>query len=469
MGKLFDFDKNYNKHLRVFYYFMSVVLIYKNLYDLIFDFHSWSYPLHWYNITVILIIICGVVVFTRKLITTKTALILGMYSILSYVIVGNIISIYNQKEIEVYLLRDALYVSFLIIGLYLFINETHGLITGILFVIYFIIITIRSQNPFLLSHLHVFIVHFVSYILAINYFYRYLRHIIQKVNNNSQLIKNQNNELQVINKELTETHIHINAQHEELITLSESISNQNNILEEQNAKLEESVQLKSKLFSIIAHDIKSPLFSMSSLIELMLNKYEEFEDDRKKIFLTKMLSTSKVLQDLIENLLTWSRTQTGMLEIKPETIKLNETIDKIIEIYKNYASNKSVRIIHEIEDNLRVITDRMMLETVLRNIISNAIKYSFENGIVNVYVKKQHPGIQFSIQDHGVGINQERVNTLFSVSNSTITFGTKGEKGTGLGLRICKEFLEKLKGKLEIKSEENTGTTINIIIPDGVV
>jgi signal transduction histidine kinase len=362
-------------------------------------------------------------------------------------------------------LREALYSCFLITAAYLFLSEKHGLISGLIFLFYLIVATFLSKNQFLLTNLPSIVVLYLSYIVILNYFYRYLNHTLIKVNVDSKVIKKQNEELTTINEELNETQRQINAQHEEVLSLSESVSSQNKILEEQNAKLEESMQQKSKLFSIIAHDIKSPLSSIASLTELMIEKYDELPDERKKIYLTKMLSSNKLLQSLLENLLTWSRSQTGLIQIKPEKIELKDTIEKIIAIYKNYASNKSLQLIREIDDNIYVIADRMMIETILRNLISNAIKYSFEHGVVSIHVEKQGMYIKVTIKDYGIGIDKERINTLFSYSNGIITLGTQGEKGTGLGLRICKEFIEKLNGKIWIESESNLGTTINFILP----
>jgi len=188
-------------------------------------------------------------------------------------------------------------------------------------------------------------------------------------------------------------------------------------------------------------------------------------EEKKKIWLTKSLSSTKLLYELLENLLIWSRSQIGMIEVNPELINLDETIEKIFNIYRNYASNKSIQLIKQVNPDLTVNADKMMLETVLRNLTSNAIKYSFENGTVTVYAKKNNQHIVVSVVDTGVGIQPERKNILFALENNSFTIGTSGEKGTGLGLRICKEFIEKHNGKIWIEQETEKGTTISFTFP----
>jgi signal transduction histidine kinase len=465
MKDFLDFDKNFHQHTRILYIVFSFLGILGNVLDLIFNFHSWFYILNIYNLIVITIIASCLVLFLNNKIGIKGAIKITLYTLLANIIISNYTTIFNDPNNSLYLLREALFTCFLITAAYLLLNEVHGLATGLIFISYFILATTISKNEFLNENLPGILILYLSYLLILNYFYRYLNFNIRKINEDRDIIKKQNEELKLINNELKESQRHINAQHEELIALTESISDQNKMLAEQNNKLEESVQQKAKIFSIIAHDIKSPLYSMTSLAELMYEKFDEVKDERKKLFLSKIISSNHLLQNLIENLLTWTRSQTGMIEMNPEHINLRETIEKILSLYKNYASEKFLQIQRGIDDQIIINVDRMMIETVLRNLISNAIKYSYDHGIIDVSAEKQGLYYKVSVKDQGTGIDKSRIQSIFSSSDGIITSGTKGEKGTGLGLRICKEFIDKMQGKLWIESELNKGTTISFILP----
>lgn len=470
MVQSLGFHKYFEKEISLFYYILSFLGIAGNILDIITIYiHNPNIELD-LNIIAITSLFSAALLYNRKVLSLKTAFAIALYTIYLNMVLSNFASNWdgNEKFHEFYLLRETIFLGFIITAAFLFVNRMHGMIIGITFLIYYTYTAYSSKSEFLTTNVYIIFVIFVSYILTLNLFNKFINGSIKRIEEDSQTIKAQNDELSEVNDELMETQTQINAQHEELITLSESLYKQNQDLEDKNIKLEDAIQQKSKFFSIIAHDLKSPISSITSLTEQMLENYENMTEEKKKVWLNKSLSSTKFLYELLENLLVWSRSQIGMIELNNELINLNETIEKIFNIYHNYASNKSIRLTKQLDNNLTVYADRMMLETVLRNLTSNAIKYSFENGNVTIKASKLDQYIVVSVVDTGVGIQPERKNILFELENNSFTIGTSGEKGTGLGLRICKEFIHKLNGNIWVESEASKGTTINFSIPNVV-
>ena len=165
------------------------------------------------------------------------------------------------------------------------------------------------------------------------------------------------------------------------------------------------------------------------------------------------------------NLLEWARSQTGDIKFKPVLFEVDYLIKEIIELHKDVALEKDIKINHNLA-NLRVYADKNMLNTVLRNLLSNAIKYSNPNKNISLSAKKSTKGVLFMVQDEGIGIKEEDVNKLFRVDKELSTLGTNNEKGTGLGLILCKEFVEKHNGEIWVESLREKGTTFYFTIPD---
>jgi signal transduction histidine kinase len=464
MAQISGFHKYFEKEISLFYYIMSLLGIIGNGIDIITLYiKNPTYELE-LNIIAIVFLFSSALLYYKKVVSIKAAFTIAIYVIYGNMILSNI-TLSHEKFFEFFILREAIFAGFMITAAFLFSDRKHGLIIGVSFLIYYTIAIIDSKNEFLSTNLYIIFLVFISYILLLNLFNKFINHSITKIQEDALLIKSQNELLTEKNGELNESQTQINAQHEELLTLSESLYKQNEELEDKNKKLEDAIHQKSKFFSIIAHDLKSPISSITSLTEYMLENYEHMTEEKKKVWLTKSLRSTKLLFELLENLLIWSRTQIGMIEVHPEPIDLSETVEKTISIYKNYASNKSVYLVKAVKDNLVLCADRMMIETIMRNLLSNAIKYSFEHGVVTINAEKVDQRIVVSVIDSGVGISSGKQTSLFDLNDGTVTLGTSGEKGTGLGLRICKEFIEKHNGNIWVESEANKRTVVNFSIP----
>ncbi len=249
-------------------------------------------------------------------------------------------------------------------------------------------------------------------------------------------------------------------------------------LKKQKKKLEEMVQnrtkelaeinaTKDKLFSIIAHDLRSPFNAILGFTNILIENYDNF--DRKMIH--KVLNDLKLSGEnafsLLENLLTWSQTQQNRIEFKPGCIPVNSYVSQKIQEYNTVSKRKDIEIIYKTEINgASVFADTNMLSLVLRNLLSNAIKFSDRGSVIHLTVKKENQGwITFCVADKGLGIAEERVNTIFELDERKSVDGTQGEKGTGLGLILCREFVEKHKGRIWVVSEKGHGSAFYFTIP----
>jgi signal transduction histidine kinase len=256
----------------------------------------------------------------------------------------------------------------------------------------------------------------------------------------------------------------------DLQNLNEEIKTQSEELKDKNDKLEELNATKNKLFSIIAHDLKSPFNSLLGISEQLAENHESFSDDELEKYLKIVKDGTVKTYNLLENLLTWAQSQTDRIKFEPKNTDIHELGNTIISLVAESAKNKNIRINSEIPKNTVVFADVNMLNTVIRNLINNAIKFTPEGG--NIILKSQiiinndnREYIQISIQDRGVGIKPEIITKIFSISESITTKGTNNETGTGLGLIVCKEFVERHGGKIWVESEINKGSEFLFTIP----
>ncbi len=223
-------------------------------------------------------------------------------------------------------------------------------------------------------------------------------------------------------------------------------------------QLKESNAAKDKLFSIISHDLKNPFHSINSAIRLMIDEGDEISLEDRNRFLKNILSTSEKSYNLLENLLLWSRHQMDKVEFLPERISISEVVIHSVELLKEIATFKNISICLELDENAYIMADRTMLETVIRNLITNAIKFTKDNGKISVVSNIVKDKLELSIIDSGVGILSEDIPRLFQIDKTFTTLGTKNETGTGLGLIICKDFVEKNNGQIWVESEINKGS-----------
>lgn len=251
---------------------------------------------------------------------------------------------------------------------------------------------------------------------------------------------------------------------EEIVTIRTSeIIEQKNELEKILAELNASQKTKDKMYSIISHDLKNPFIALLGLTEILLDDYEELSDDEKIDFIRRLYRTSKSTFSLLENLLDWTRSQSGRIVIQPRIYELNPDIEYVIGHVAGIAEQKNIKIINS-TPQISAYYDQNTIQTVLRNLIGNAVKFSPENSNIIVNAVPDKEFIYVSVTDSGSGISPDVFDKLFDSEQSISTIGTANEAGTGLGLKLCKEFVEKNGGILTVESSEK-GTTFKFSIP----
>jgi signal transduction histidine kinase len=236
-------------------------------------------------------------------------------------------------------------------------------------------------------------------------------------------------------------------------------------LQEQSKQLLELNAAKDKFFSIIAHDLRSPFNSIIGFSEIMLENAQVRIYDVMEEYSKIILTSAKRAMDLLTNLMEWSRSQTGRMEFNPGAMELVSLITEIELLFHGIADQKSIRINLEIPPSATIYADRDMISTVLRNLISNAIKFTNFGGKINISIEDQPEELTVSIRDTGVGMKKEKLEKLFRIDSESSTLGTNREKGTGLGLILCKEFIEKHEGKIWVESEVGKGSVFRFTIP----
>ncbi|MCB0805827.1 MAG: HAMP domain-containing histidine kinase [Bacteroidales bacterium] len=222
---------------------------------------------------------------------------------------------------------------------------------------------------------------------------------------------------------------------------------------------------KDKFFSIIAHDLKNPFNSLLGFSDLLKNDFDSYKKDDIKRFIGIIHESSKHGFDLLENLLQWSRSQTGRIAFIPDQVNIADLIDGCIDLLKTTADKKEIRMYKDIPHDITVYGDLEMLSTVFRNLISNAIKFTLRGGRIKIKAKQNTRSVTISVIDTGVGIPEEKIPDLFRIDKQVSTYGTGNEKGTGLGLILCKEFIDKHKGKIKVSSERKNGSEFKVILP----
>ena len=237
------------------------------------------------------------------------------------------------------------------------------------------------------------------------------------------------------------------------------------LIKQQNFDLQESNATKDKLFSIIAHDLKNPFAVILSLSETLADTFRDLDSDELEECLKKMNSSAQKVYELLANLLTWSRSQTGNIQFNPKKLKLNLLVQEITELLRNQFELKNIKLNIEIDPGLMVLADNNMLNTVMRNLISNAIKYTNKAGNITVSGNEYSDYIEIAIKDNGVGIDQDIIDKLFKIEHKVSLPGTGNERGTGLGLILCRDFIEKHGGRIWLASELGKGSTFYFTIP----
>ncbi len=272
-------------------------------------------------------------------------------------------------------------------------------------------------------------------------------------------LQNQTMKLNKMNVDLIEKQNFINEQHEEIIK-------QRNKLQKNNDQLTDLNATKDKFFSIIAHDLKNPLGSIMGSLEILSEGFSVFEKEQIMEMIKEASGSSHIVYKLVENLLYWAQSVTGKMEFKKVDINVANLINSNHKIAGYTSRPKNITLnVDKIDDSLVIKADEDMLHFIFRNLLSNAIKFTPVDGKIQLKTTKYSNGVLFEITDNGVGLTKEKIADLFQIAKQVSTYGTNNEKGTGLGLILCKDFVEKHGGTIWVESEPGKGSSFFFSIP----
>jgi len=258
----------------------------------------------------------------------------------------------------------------------------------------------------------------------------------------------------------------------ELKQLADSFNNMAKELREQisssdklNKELMESNQSKDAFFSIIAHDLKNPFSAILGLADLLTNQYNDFDEKERKEFIDEINNSSKIVYELLNNLLTWARSQSGKIQLNREILDLKLIAERSIGSYTASARQKDIGILNKIPEHVTVYADQYTLSVIINNVLNNAIKFTGEGGMIVFSAKAGPESVEISIKDTGVGMSKEILDGLLAPAGLSTNPGTNNEKGTGLGMTLIREFIGKNDGTFHIESEPGAGTDFRITLP----
>ncbi len=278
---------------------------------------------------------------------------------------------------------------------------------------------------------------------------------LQEKNN---ILEEQSENLNEVNTLLEERQQHIEEQAEELRVQTDSLSQTNTELNELNS-------MKDKFFSIIAHDLKNPFNTIIGFTSLLKSSYKDYKEEKRIQMIEYIHNSASSAYSLLENLLHWSRSQTNRLKVEPRRLMLKDVVDTNHQILEGMLRRKNLRFRVDVPDDVYVFADEEMLNTVLRNLLSNAAKFTSPGGIIDVHARLSDELVITGIIDTGIGMDEEELKNLFRIDTSTSKKGTSGEEGTGLGIILCKEFIKKMHGKIWVESKKGIGTSIFFSLP----
>ncbi len=254
--------------------------------------------------------------------------------------------------------------------------------------------------------------------------------------------------------------------HQENKMLNRMLKKQNIELDDKNVELKKAVETKNKFISIIAHDLRNPFNAINGLSDMLVKRLNP-DTDKRSFDMAKIIHDSaKGAYELLENLLVWARTQQNTIQYQPEMLKLHQVASEAINEIKVQADKKHIMLMNQTEMDDQIWADKQMLLTIIRNITSNAIKFTNEGGLIVIGSQQNEVATTIIIEDNGVGMTQEVIGKLFTVSKNKSTKGTSGESGSGMGLLITKEFVEKHLGTINVESTVGMGSKFIINFPN---
>jgi signal transduction histidine kinase len=412
----------------IFYLFSSVAII-GTIFEIYYSEFNSSHIVFHFNYIFILVSFVLVLLFYYKIITINIANGIIVYLLLLNIYLSQIFSI-NMDTYEAFFLRDTLVVSIIIPFAGFIQKKITTLIICTIHLVFYLVIILIFNNSFLESNFAIILLLICSYTGLIYYiFYMMEKSYIRRFD--------------LINK-LEIKNVKLHFQKDELHALNE---------------------MKDKIFSIVAHDLKNPFNSILLSADLLKSGCANMEPKLMEELIETITISTNQANNLLNNLLEWSRCKTKAVQFKPSTFNISELIEENVSLHENMLHKKNIQVKIEGNCSSQVQADIRMIGTVLRNLISNALKYTYKNGQINIKCEVSDKELKCSVSDSGMGIPKKQLKDLFKEDSQITTKGTEQEGGTGLGLILCHDFIQRHQGKIWAESEPGKGATFHFTIP----
>lgn len=415
---------------KYFYFFIFLVFIIGNLIDIASPRSGFSEYLKIINTSYIALAIIAIILFSLNVISLYSAAALTLYALIINIFLSLIFNV-SEPEFEIYYMREMMILGILLIPTGFILNKIHVLIFGSLIFVLYTGISFFTDSVFLRDNYVFLLIALVSYTISVYYIMLTLETWLNKQNN-----------------------------------LIAKLEEKNKILDNKREELNKINKTKDRIFSIIAHDLKNPFNSIIGFSDLLMLKHKKLTQEKTEKYL-KIINHSAIESEaLLNNILNWATSQTNDLKFNPSHIKTDNLIDNVQVYFKTTCAVKEISFSIINQNTETIKADGNMLTTIIRNLIENAIKFTPQKGEVILIIAKKDGETLFEIKDTGVGISEENMNKLFESDAVVHTQGTNKELGTGLGLIICKDFVERHGGKIWVESEVNLGTSFFFTIPN---
>ncbi len=412
---------------RALFYISSIFIAFAELIDLILSRHSAfiiiSNPIMAFLMLVIIFL------YAFKVIKVDLANGIVAYTIFAEMLISPHL-FWGIEYTEALYFRTFIVIMAIIPYISISIGAKHGIIIGILSFINFILIVILYKNPFLQKGFFTLSIVFFAYNLGIYFL-------------TTRLIKS----IKVLETNMSRK-IRINK-----------------ALKDQKLKLKQANDSKNRLVSIISHDLKNPFNTILGFLQLMESDLEEKQYDRLKTHHEFLHHSANQTYFLLQNMLEWARNEQETIQFTPTTFNVEDRIYQTTSLLLHELKRKNITFTKEITKDLSIFADEMMFESIVRNLITNAIKFTPKNGAIHLSCHETEYATMFYVKDNGIGMSQENINSLFVKKTLKSREGTDNETGTGLGLRICKDFIDYHKGQIWVKRNKSEGVTFYFSLP----
>jgi len=444
------------------YYFTLVFGLTGYILDVISFLES---PLVLYNnLVTIFITVSALALYLFRKSNFKLSYGIMVYAGILNMFTGTIADPWSEQGLS-FFLRDSLFVMVGLTLSALVVNKIHALIVGGIFLAYTLIYAIVAQNVFLKNSLYIIFI----FVGIFSYIVYYVVLIIEKSLHDLEVrrrtIETQNHKVKRINTLLMENQQQIEEQTEELGNKSKKLEQQSVLLHHKNGELDNLVRMKDKFISIIAHDLKNPLNVIMGFSDLLYQKYDSLSEEKKKNYIENLKKTADNTCNLLQNLLQWANAKSGNMDFKPQRVSLLTLVEENIRLMQEAAQQKDITLAFQCGKDIYIYADANMINTVIRNLLTNGIKFTSKGGEIRIICSRMDSIVQVIIKDNGIGMEEEKIRTLFTINKGRSIPGTAGESGSGLGLLICKEFIEKNEGTIEVVSKPGEGSTFIFSLP----